>query len=134
MAAISHGDLRDSLSNPESLPTNCFVHNIKSPSPTNIRSIQSHVYDRYMMITVLYTSMSHYYFVYIQIQVSDCMCNGNSNRTLPSLYLIIGTHFVYYLELFTTCQLLKKINRAEMFLVLGLRALLPKIWSKWKIK
>ena len=52
-AAISHGDLRDSLSDTESLPTNCFVHNIESPSPTNIRSIQSHVYDRYNY-TILY--------------------------------------------------------------------------------
>ena len=47
MAEISHGDLRDSLSDTESLSTNCFVHNIESPSPTNIRSIQSYVYDRY---------------------------------------------------------------------------------------
>ena len=38
---------QDSLSDTESLPTNCFIHNIESPSPTNIRSIQSRVYDRY---------------------------------------------------------------------------------------
>ena len=50
-AAISHGDPRDSLSDTESLPTNCFVHNIESPSPINIRSIQSHVYDRYIWLS-----------------------------------------------------------------------------------
>ena len=31
----------------------CFVHNIESPSPTNIRSIQSYVYDRYTSVTQL---------------------------------------------------------------------------------
>ena len=46
--AIFHGDPRDSQSDTESLPTNCFVHNIESPSPTNIRCILSHVYDRYI--------------------------------------------------------------------------------------
>ena len=49
-AAISHGDSRDSQNDTESLPTNCFVHNIESTSPTNIRCIPSHVYDRYTII------------------------------------------------------------------------------------
>ena len=34
-------------SDTESLPTNCFVHNIESPSPTNIRCTLYHVYDHY---------------------------------------------------------------------------------------
>ena len=51
-AAISHGDSRDSQSDIESLPTNCFVHNIESPSPTNIRCIPSHVYDHYSYTNV----------------------------------------------------------------------------------
>ena len=47
-AAITHGNSRDSLSNPEPLSTNCFVYNIYPPTPTNIRSIQSHIPDRYI--------------------------------------------------------------------------------------
>ena len=49
-AAIAHVDLRDSLSDTESPSTNCSVHNIESPFSTNIRRIQSHVYDRYTYI------------------------------------------------------------------------------------
>ena len=47
LAVITHGNARDSLSNPKSLSTNCFVYNIYPLSPTNIRSIQSQVRDRY---------------------------------------------------------------------------------------
>ena len=47
MAVITHGNARDSLSNPKPLSTNCFVYNIYPLSPTNIRSIQSQVRDRY---------------------------------------------------------------------------------------
>ena len=45
-AVITHGNSRDSRSNPEPLSTNCFVYNIYPPNPTNI-SIQSHMSDRY---------------------------------------------------------------------------------------
>ena len=38
-AVITHGNSRDSRSNPEPLSTNCFVYNIYPPNPTNIRSI-----------------------------------------------------------------------------------------------
>ena len=56
--AISHGNSRDSPSNTKSLPMNRFVHNIEPPSPTNIRCIQSHVYDRYIwMIIFLINSL-----------------------------------------------------------------------------
>ena len=35
-------------SDTESLPTNCFVHTMESPSPPNIRCILYHVYGRYI--------------------------------------------------------------------------------------
>ena len=87
-AAISHGDSRDSQSDIESLPTNCFVHNIESPSPTNIRCIPSHVYDHYISI--------HKFAIVIFVHLKKVYWQGTCNLLEISYHFQFSVYVVVY--------------------------------------